>query len=101
MSYAANVHVAVYQVLDDVLGATVAPPGAKAEIHSIIDDLRSASASGEMIVMAEAISLRMHQLEWALGRRDKVSELEARRDLKGIAAAWLEFRIANKLTQQP
>ena len=95
MSYAANVHVAVYQVLDDVLRASAAPPGAKAEIHSIIDDLRSASASREMIAMAEAISLRLHQMEWALGRGDPSSELEARRDLKGIAAAWLDFRIAN------
>jgi len=95
MSYAANVHVAVYQVLDHVLGASAAPPGAKAEIHSIIDDMHAASASPEMIAMAEAISLRLHQLEWALGRADRASEEEARRDLKGIAAAWLDFRIAH------
>ena len=95
MSYAANVHVAVYKVLDAVLGASVAPPGAKGEIHSIIDDLRSASASREMIAMAEAISLRLHQMDWARGRGDQASELEARRELKGIAAAWLDFRISN------
>jgi hypothetical protein len=95
MSYAANVHVAVYQVLDEVLGASVAPPGAKAEIHSIIDDLYSASASREMITMAEAISVRLHQLEWAIGRGDETSQQDARRDLKGIAAAWLDYRIAN------
>jgi len=94
MSYAANVHVAIYQVLDNVLESNIAPPGAKAEIHSIIDDLRSASASRQMIAMAEAISLRLHQLEGARGRGDQASELEARRDLKGIAAAWLTFRIA-------
>jgi hypothetical protein len=95
MSYAANIHVAVYQVLDDVLRASVAPPGAKAEIHSIIDDLRSASASREMILMAEAISLRLHQVECALGRGDQTSALDARRELKNIAAAWLDFRIAH------
>ena len=78
-----------------MLGRSVAPPGAKAEIHSIIDDLRFASASRELIAMAEAISLRLHQMEWALGRGDQASELEARQDLKGIAAAWLDFRIAN------
>ena len=95
MSYAANVHVAVYQVLDDVLRANVAPPGAKGEIYSIIDDLRSASAPREMIVKAEAISLRIHQLESALRNGDQTSELEVRRDLKSIAAAWLNFRILN------
>ena len=78
-----------------MLGSSVAPPGAKAEIHSIIEDLHSASVSREMIAMAEAISLRLHQMECALGRGDQASELEARRDLKGIAAAWLDFRIAN------
>jgi hypothetical protein len=95
MSYAANVHVAVYQVLDDVLRASAAPPGAKAEIYSIIDDLRSASASPEMIAKAEAISLRIHQLESALRKGDQTSELEVRRDLKCIAAAWLNSRIVN------
>jgi hypothetical protein len=95
MSYAANVHVAVYQVLDHVLAASAAPPGAKAEIHSIIDDLRSASAAREMIVMAESISLRLHQLESALSQGDVAAAVEARRDLKGIAAAWLNFRLMN------
>ena len=95
MHYAANIHVAVYEVLDQVLAATAAPPGAKAEIHSIVDDLRSASASREVIAMAEAISLRLHQLESALGQDDHESAFEARRDLKSIAAAWLNFRITN------
>ena len=35
MAYAPDVHVAIYQVLDEVLGAPVPPPGAKATIHSI------------------------------------------------------------------
>jgi hypothetical protein len=95
MSYAANVHVAVYQVLDEVLGAGAAPPGAKAEIHSIIDDLHAVSASHELIAMAEAISVRLHQLEWALGRGDEASQQDARSDLRGIAAAWLDYRIAS------
>lgn len=95
MSYAANVHVAVYQVLDNVIGASAPPPGARAEIHSIIDDLRAASASREMLGLAEAISLRLHQLEWSLGRGDEPSREEARRDLERIAAQWLNFRIAN------
>ena len=32
MAYSSNIHVAVYQVLDQVLVADVAPPGAKATI---------------------------------------------------------------------
>jgi hypothetical protein len=95
MQYAADIHVAVYQVLDHVLAANAAPPGTKAEVHSIIDDLRSASAPRQLVAMAEAISLRLHQLETALGQGDHASAMEARRDLKGIAAAWLDFRITN------
>lgn len=95
MAYAANVHVAVYQVLDEVIGASAAPPGARGEIHSIIDDLRHASSSSELIALAESISLRLLQLETALGRGDREAELEARQELKGIAAAWLDLRIVN------
>lgn len=95
MSYAANVHVAVYQVLDDVLGSSAAPPGSKAEIHSIIDDLHSASASHELIAFAEAISVRLHQLEAALRCGDRTSELHVRQNLKAIGAAWLNLRMVN------
>lgn len=95
MSYAADVHVAVYQVLDDVIGARVPPPGVKAEIHSIIDDLRSTSASSELTAIAEAISVRLHQLEWARARSDEARQLEARTQLNSIAAALLDFRIKN------
>ena len=95
MSYAANVHVAVYQVLDNVLASTAAPPGAKTEIHSIIDELRSASASHELVRMAEEISLIIHQLESALRQRDQACELAARTRLRNTAAAWLNFRLLN------
>ena len=95
MSYAANVHVAVYQALDNVLTSTVASPGAKTEIHSIIDELRSASALRELVRMAEEISVLIHQLESALRQRDLESELAARTRLRNTAAAWLNFRLLN------
>jgi hypothetical protein len=95
VSYAANVHVAVYQVLDRVLGAQAAPPGAKAVIHSIIDDLRFASAPSDLIERTEAISLQLHQLESALGRRDSEAASAAKQQLRSIAASWLDHRIAN------
>src|SRR5436309_2058741 len=68
MAYSSNIHVAVYQVLDQVLVANIAPPGAKATIHSVIDDLHAASAPRRMIEQAEGISLQLHCLEAAVAR---------------------------------
>lgn len=93
MAYSSNIHVAVYQVLDQVMNASVPPPGAKATIHSIIDDLRMASAPRRMIEQAEGISLQLHQLEWAAARQDPASASSARHNLKALAAAWLDQRI--------
>lgn len=91
MSYASNVFVAVYQVLDDVLNAPVAPPGAKATIHGIIDDLRQISAPRELVAQTEQISIQLHQLEWAIARRDAALASEARDALRSIAASWLDY----------
>ena len=95
MAYASNIHVAVYQVLDQVMTSTIPPPGAKATIHSIIDDLRAASAPRQMIERAENISLELHHLEWAAARRDAESASNARQNLRSIAAAWLDQRITS------
>ncbi|MCL6730104.1 hypothetical protein [Sphingomonas hankyongi] len=93
MAYAPDIHVAVYQVLDAVISAKVAPPGAKATIHSIIDDLRAASAPGHMIAHAECISLQLHHLECAASLCDPARASHAREELRLIAAAWLDQRI--------
>ena len=93
MAYAPDIHVAVYQVLDEVMGAQVAPPGASAAIHSIIDDLRAASAPRHMIEQAESISIQLHHLEWAVAQRDAGRASDARQELRSIAAAWLDRRI--------
>lgn len=95
MAYASNIHVAVYQVLDDVLKMPVAPPGAKATIHSIIDDLRVARAPRRMIDQAESISLQLHQLEAAVVRGNTADALIARGELRSLAAAWLDHRITS------
>lgn len=95
MAYASNIHVAVYQVLDQVLTTHVAPPGAKATIHSIIDDLHSASAPRYMIEQAESISLQLHHLETAVVRGNTTDASDARRELRSIAAAWLDYRISS------
>jgi hypothetical protein len=86
--------VAVYQVLDEVLNAHVAPPGAKATIHSMIDDLRAASAPREMIDKAENISIQLHCLEAAVALRDDAQATAARGNLRSIAGAWLEYRVS-------
>lgn len=93
MSYASNIHVAVYQVLDQVMTANVPPPGAKAMIHSIIDDLHAASAPLKMVAQAESISLQLHHLECAAARRDDETISTAQKNLRSIAAAWLDERI--------
>lgn len=95
MTYASNVHIAVYQVLDQVLTANMPPPGAKAMIHSIIDDLHAASAPQQLIASAESISLHMHYLERAAACSDAKSAAEAHRCLRSIAASWLEQSITN------
>ena len=93
MAYASNIRVAVYQVLDQVLDAAVPPPGAKAMIHSVIDDLYAVSAPRRMIAQAESISVELHQLEWATARRDTAAACSARQNLRSIATAWLDHGI--------
>jgi hypothetical protein len=93
MTYAPNIHVAVYQVLDHLITAAVPPPGAKATVHSIIDDLRAASAPRYMIAQAEGISLELHRLESAIRCGNEPVASSARQQLKTIAGEWLNKRI--------
>ena len=94
MSYTPNIHVAVYQVLDQVLTADV-PPRGKATLHSIIDDLHAASAPRYMIEQAESISLQLHHLETAIARGNPNDASQARQELRSIAGAWLDRRITS------
>jgi hypothetical protein len=89
MSYASNAFVAVYQVLDDVLGGHISPPGAKATIHAIIDDLRRVAAAPELVAETEGISVQLHRLEWAMVRGDSEQALQARNSLKSTSSSWL------------
>ena len=93
MAYAPDIHVAVYQVLDEVIDASVAPPGAAATIHSIIDDLRAACAPDYMIAQAESISVQLHRLKQAVAQSDTDCEGNAKQELRAIAAAWIDQRI--------
>ena len=91
MSYASNAFVAVYQVLDEVLAAHSVPPGAKATIHGIIDDLKKVSASRELVAQTEHISVQLHHLEWAAARGDAALASHARGTLRSIASSWLHY----------
>ena len=93
MAYAPDIHVAVYQVLDDLIRATVPPPGAKATIHSVVDDLKTAAAPNYMIAHAENISLQLHHIECAVASGDADRASNARQQLRQIAARWLDQRI--------
>lgn len=89
-------HVTVYQVLDDVLGGTAVPPGAKGTMYSIIDGLRSSAKPAEDIRRAERISITIHKLEIALRGRDERQVRDARDELKSLAVEWLDGRIAGQ-----
>lgn len=93
MVYASDIHVAVYQVLDEVIGAAAVPQGAAATIHSIIDDLHAASAPRDVITQTENISVALHRLGWAVAKNDPDRACDARKQLRTIAAAWLDQRI--------
>lgn len=96
MTYAPDIHVAVYQVLDQLIAAAVPPPGAKATIHSIIDDLRAGAAPKYMIAQAEGISLELHRLESAIRCANEPVAISARQELKAIAGEWLNRRITRQ-----
>lgn len=92
----ANAHVAVYQVLDEVLASTAVPPGAKGAMFSIIDHLRSSSSPVEDILRAERISVEIHKLESALRGSDVAAVDGARTSLKSLAVAWLDARVSTR-----
>ncbi|HEV2596090.1 MAG TPA: hypothetical protein VGU01_12910 [Sphingomicrobium sp.] len=96
MAYASDLHIAVYQVLDQVMTSQVPPPGATATIHSIIDDLLAASAPEDMVRRAEEIALELHLLSMAISKRDGESASSARRNLQSLAGQWLDCQIRPK-----
>ena len=62
----------------------------------MIDDLHAALAPRRLIEQAEGISLQLHHLETAVARGNSALMLEAREELRSLAAAWLDHRITCK-----
>jgi hypothetical protein len=86
-------HAVVYQVLDDVLGASCIPAGARAALFEVVDELRAASGATDEARRAEQISIEIHKLEWALRQGDAQAAEAVREQLKLLAAEWINMRI--------
>ena len=82
-------HTVVSQLLDDVVGGRVAPPGARGALFFVVDELRASEGMGEQARRLERISIRMQQLECALQRGDENEASSARQDLKSLAGDWM------------
>ena len=86
----------VYQVLDEVLGQSCVPVGARAAMFAVVDELRFKGVVGDDLRRAERISLEMHKLEWALRRGDAGETDAAHGELKALAAEWINSRISSR-----
>jgi hypothetical protein len=79
----------VRQLLDDVVGGKVAPPGARAALFLLVDELRAEGGMDEKARVAEAISIEMLHLQSALQRGAEDEAEQARRELGLVAGEWL------------
>jgi hypothetical protein len=89
-------HALVYQVLDQVLSDKVVTPGTPRAIFAAIDTLRFCSAPAEQVRQAEDISVQIHKLQSALQQSNDRQVDSALRDIKGMAAQWLQTRIHSR-----
>ncbi|RHW18059.1 hypothetical protein D1610_06070 [Sphingomonas gilva] len=81
----------VYEVADAVADAPAGniPPGTTSVLHRAIDALKAMAPGDDHIARAEAMSLTVHRLEWALlGRSTDAAAL--RRQLRAQSREWIE-----------
>lgn len=88
-------HASVYQVLDKVLADGVAAPGARGAVSSVIDELRLSDPTDASLSRAEAVSIQLHQLEWARLHGNEKAAADALTKLRELAVKWLDARIRN------
>ena len=91
-----DAHAIVYQVLDEVIVHRCVPTGARAAIFTVVDELRAATPDGDQARRAERISIQMHKLEWALRDGDNAAVDTAHKQLKSLAAEWIDSRICSR-----
>jgi hypothetical protein len=71
------------------VGGKVAPPGARAALFLLVDELRAEGGMDEKARVAEAISIEMLHLQSALQRGAEDEAEQARRELGLVAGEWL------------
>jgi hypothetical protein len=86
----------VYQALDQVLADNVVTSGTPRAIFAAVDSLRSSRAPTEQVRHAEDISVQIHRLQNALQQSNGQQVKLALKDLKKMAAQWLEMRISSR-----
>lgn len=80
----------VYETVDAVLDGNV-PPGTASRLHRAIDALKAAAPDDHYVARAEAMSLTVHRLEWALlGGRDGAAAQSLRVELRLMGREWIE-----------
>lgn len=87
-AYAAGAHMMVGQLLDDVLGGHVAPPGARGALFFVVDELRAAGGMDPQARLAEKISIEFQHLQSALQRGADDEATVARNELSLLAGEW-------------
>lgn len=83
----------VYETVDAVLDGPDGnvPPGTAGRLHRAIDALKTASPDNHYVARAEAMSLTVHRLEWALlDRRDGAAAQSLREQLRLMGREWIE-----------
>lgn len=84
----------VYETVDAVLDGPDGnvPPGTAGRLHRAIDALKAASPPDDhYVARAEAMSLTVHRLEWALlGGRDAAAAQSLREQLRLMGREWIE-----------
>ena len=89
-----DAHALVYQALDQVLADKVVTAGTPRAIFAAVDALRSSRAPAQQVRTAEDISVQIHRLQSALQQSNGQQVKVALKDLKKMAAQWLDMRIA-------
>ena len=83
----------VYQALDQVLADGTVRPGTPMAIYRAVDEMRATFTPKAIVLKAEAVAIEIHKLGCALQRSDPHEADCARRELKKLAAEWLDMRI--------
>jgi hypothetical protein len=82
----------VYETVDAVAETEGnVPPGTAVRLHRAIDALKAVAPEDDYIARAEAMSVTVHRLEWALlGSQDDTTARALRQQLMVLGREWIE-----------